>query len=110
MTKEVRTWEQIIKLAMSAKHTALNNRLLYRGHPDAVRPPWIIEELIADDTYSTGISCDWKAWVIGGKVELIGQHVRGKNASVCWRDNQFRPVGRIRSSKHWKYNDTLPLP
>lgn len=110
LSGEVLSWEQITKRALQAKHTPLNKRLLARDHPDAVRPPWIIEQLIRDGSYASGISCDWKAWVIGGKVQMIGQYVRGQNVHVCWRGPQWEPVGKVRDSRKWTYNESLPLP
>ena len=110
-TGETTTWEAAVSSAMADKHTPRNLVLLEQGHPDAMRPPWLLEEPILDE--SGGLVCDWKAFVFGGRVEAVFQMVRTpgeKTKRVKWWSRDWEDVGDIAPVKAWRYTRSLPGP
>lgn len=110
-TGETTTWEQAVASAMADKHAPRNLKLLEQGHPDAMRPPWLLEELILNERGE--LACDWKAFVFGGRVEAVFQMVRipgGKAKKVKWWSRDWDDVGDIAPVKTWRYTSTLPGP
>ena len=106
------TWDAAVSSAMADKHTPRNRRLLEQGHPDAMRPPWLLEELILDEAGE--LACDWKAFVFGGRVEAVFQMVRipgeGRSSLVKWWSRDWEDVGDIAPVKKWQYTPTLARP
>lgn len=109
-TGQPTTWQAATAAALAAKHAARNRALLDRDHPDAMRPPWLMEELIL--TADGGLPYDWKGFVFGGKVEVIKQSIRtlGGRVRVCWFDRDWVPVGDIAPVRKWQLDNTLPGP
>lgn len=110
-TGETMTWEAAVSSAMADKHAPRNLKLLERGHPDAMRPPWLLEELILNE--SEALVCDWKAFVFGGCVEAVFQMVRTpgeKTKQVKWWSRSWDDIGDIAPVKAWKYTPTLEGP
>lgn len=110
-TGEQTTWEAAVTSALADKHAPRNLRLLEQGHPDAMRPPWLLEELILNEV--GGLACDWKAFVFGGRVEAVFQMVRvpgEKTKKVKWWDRGWAGIGDIAPVKTWRYTSTLPGP
>lgn len=108
-THNKQTWTDIKVSALSEKHTKRNIKLLSENHPDALRPPWFIEELI--EGKETILPDDFKAWVIGGQVQVIGQYRRVKrNVYTKWYNRQWEVIGDIRPVKNWKYTPNMSAP
>ena len=110
-TRQRMSWNEVVTTTLAAKHEPKNLKLLEEGHPDAMRPPWILEELILNESGS--LPCDWKGYVFGGRVEAVFQMAkipRRKSKAIKWWDRNFRDVGDIMPVKSWKYDDTLKAP
>lgn len=105
------TWSDAVAEALAEKHTKRNLRLLERFHPDAVRSPWILEELV---TQYGSLSYDWKAYCFGGRVEVIlqGSRAWGKRyREIKWWDRDWRPVGDIQPTvKTQPHRSDFPAP
>ena len=106
------TWDEAVASAMADKHAPRNLKLIERGHPDAMRPPWLLEELILDEVGE--LTCDWKAFVFGGRVEAVFQMVRipgeTKTKQVKWWSRGWEDIGDIAPVKTWQYTKALPGP
>lgn len=104
------TWGQAVSLAMADKHTARNQALIERGHPDAMRPPWLLEELILSDTGD--LPDNWKAFCFGGKVVAIFHSRRQHDGSlrIRWWNRDFEDIGDICPAKKWKYDRRMAKP
>lgn len=104
------TWEQAVVEALAAKHTPRNKELLKRNHPDAMRPPWLLEELILKE--SGGMPFDWKGFCVGGRVQVIKQSLRRPDGNVWvkWYDRGWKAVGDIAPVRKWKLRQNLPRP
>lgn len=110
-TGERVTWEQATREALAAKHTARNKALVARGHPDAMRPPWLLEELILNPDGT--LPCDWKGFVFGGRVEAVFQLVRtpgSKVKRIKWWGPGWEDLGDIMPTRAWTYDSSLPGP
>ena len=104
------TWAVAVTEALEAKHSERNKALIEQGHPDAMRPPWIIEELIHDDGV---LPCDWKAFCFGGRVEAVFQMARKPNRNtkpVRWWSRDWRDIGSIMPIKTYRRDSTLRPP
>lgn len=101
------TWEEAVASAMSDKHTPRNEALLARNHPDAMRPPWILEELILAGPDK--LPDNWKAFCFGAEVVAIFQSRRMQDGSlrIRWWDRDFQDIGDICPAKKWKYDRRL---
>ena len=110
-TGESVSWGEAVASAMADKHSPRNLKLLKEGHPDAMRPPWLLEELILNE--SGGLVCDWKAFCFGGRVEAVFQMVRTpgeKTKKVKWWSREWEDVGDIAPVKPWVYTPGLEGP
>lgn len=107
--KEV-TWTQAVNIALADKHTSRNEALLARNHPDAMRPPWLLEELILGD--NGGLPDNWKAFCFGGKVVAIFHSRRQNDGSlrIRWWNRDFEDIGDICPAKKWKYDRRMAKP
>lgn len=105
------TWASATAEALAEKHTPRNLRLLERGHPDAVRSPWILEELV---TRTGKLSYDWKAYCFGGRVEAIIQILRDprqKYKKIKWWGRDWEPLGDIQPTvRTTPHTPKLPMP
>lgn len=106
---EIVTWDEAGAAAMRDKHSARNETLLARNHPDAMRPPWILEELIL---VNGKLPDNWKAFCFGGRVEAVFQTRRMRDGSlrVRWWDRDFNDIGDIYPAKSWKYDRRMAKP
>lgn len=105
------SWDEAVAAALAAKHTRRNSALLERGHPDAMRPPWLLEELIL--TENGHLPCDWKGFVFGGRLWVVFQLVRTPGAPkkrIKWWDRAWHDIGDIMPTRAWTYDPTLPAP
>lgn len=104
------SWEEAVLSALADKHTPRNEALIARNHPDAMRPPWLLEELILAD--SGGLPDNWKAFCFGGKVVAIFHSRRQKDGSlrIRWWDRDFKDIGDICPAKKWKYDRRMARP
>lgn len=104
------TWDEAVERAIADKHTPRNVRLLQIGHPDAMRAPWLLEELIQSP--GGGMPLDWKAFCIGGRVEAVMQCRRLPRGrlNIQWYDRDWRPLGDICPSGAYTLDETLPAP
>lgn len=104
------SWQQAVTSAMADKHTPRNRALLEQGHPDAMRPPWLLEELILNE--QGGLACDWKAFCFGGRVQVIFQLVRSpaNGKQIKWWSRDWQDVGNIMPTRSWKYTPRLNKP
>lgn len=110
-TGENLSWGQAVASALADKHTPRNRRLIQQRHPDALRPPWLLEELILNE--GGGLVCDWKAFTFGGRVEAVFQMVRipGERAKkVKWWTRDWEEAGDIAPVKTWRYTPSLVGP
>lgn len=104
------TWDDAVTQALADKHTPRNMRLLRIGHPDAMRPPWLLEEFVQGT--GGGMPLDWKAYCFGGRVEVVLQCRRlpmGR-LDVQWWDRDWQPLGDICPAKTYRLDETLPAP
>ena len=103
------TWEQVTSSALAAKHTARNQALIKRGHPDATRPPWLLEELILWDGEA---ACDWKIFTFGHEPEVALQMKRGPGLIRVkwWSLNDWSDIGDICPTRGWRYSPRLAPP
>lgn len=101
------TWRQVRTAAYKAKHRHDH----IPEHPDAIHHPWIIEELILDHDGS-GPADDWKAFVIGGRVQAVRQCLRrtGDPVRVRWYDHDWSDIGNIMPTRKWTYDAGMPEP
>lgn len=80
LRQRILRWGDVRRAAYQAKA----ERPWSAGHPDAVGHPWIMEE----DITGTGgmLPYDWKAYCVGGRVELVRQISRRgrKHAVKSW--------------------------
>lgn len=107
-TGQPTTWDTVTTAAHQAKISPLNQRLIARGHPDALRPPWILEQAILNDGE---LAYDWKAYVIGAKVQAILQMQRtATGTSVKWWTPEWSDAGNIKPNHVWRYRSDLPAP
>ena len=110
------TWSDVVEGALAAKHSKRNEELLARGHYDALRPPWIVEELV--ERRGRGgrreLPYDWKAFCFGGRVEVIRQAIhfpeKPFSLKVKWYDRNWSPVGEVAPATRWKFSPRLPKP
>lgn len=104
------TWDEAVVCALSDKHTERNLALLGRNHPDAMRPPWLLEELILSP--QGNLPDNWKAFCFGGEVMAIFQSRRQQDGTlrVRWWDRDFKDIGDICPAKKWKYDRRLVRP
>lgn len=104
------TWEEGVKSALADKHTPRNEALLARNHPDAMRPPWILEELILTD--KGHLPDNWKAFCFGGEVKAIFQSRRQSDGTlrIRWWNRDWKDIGDICPAKKWKYDRRLAGP
>lgn len=112
-TGKLMAWSQVVEAGIAAKHTPANQRLIEAVHPDAVRNPWIVEELLVrrGQGGAKSLPYDWKAFTFGGKVEAIWQSTRTPHATrIKWYDRDWKPIGDIAPSPKWEYNGRLPKP
>lgn len=113
-TDTVMSWDEVVAGGRSAKHSAANEALVAREHPDAIRPPWIVEELILRKGRGgkKELPYDWKAFCFGGRVEAIWQSTRllDGTVKVKWYDRDLKPVGDIIPHRKWQYSPRLPKP
>ena len=109
LTGQHMTWDQVIASAHAAKHTPRNQALIKRGHPDATRPPWLLEELILWDGVP---ACDWKIFTFGHKPEVILQIARTPTGSRIkgWNASDWSPLGDIHPTRGWTHTPTLEPP
>lgn len=100
------TWEQVLEQARADE--ARHERLRQAGHPDALRGPWILEELLIHDCT---LADDWKAFCVGGEPVVIRQCRRTrKSVQVKWYDATWSDVGDIMPVRKWHYTPDLPGP
>lgn len=104
------TWESAVQSALADKHTTRNQALIARNHPDAMRPPWLLEELILGE--DGGLPDNWKAFCFGGKVVAIFHSRRQSDGSlrIRWWDRDFTDIGDICPAKKWKYDRRMARP
>lgn len=105
------TWAEAVDCALAAKHTATNERLIARGHPDAVRPPWLLEEMIRD-AETGGLPADWKAYCFGGRARVILQAHRSADGRLRmqWWDREWNALGDICPNRRYTVDPTLRPP
>jgi hypothetical protein len=101
-------WEKVKAQARAELSTRKNLALLDQGHFDAVRGPWIIEELLVDPT---GLS-NWCLYVIGGKVLCARQIRAGSNGKWDgkWWTGDWEHAGDIAHNPGMNYDPDLPAP
>lgn len=91
----------------------LASKKITPGHPDEVKHPWIIEELITRES-GTKLAYDWKFFVIGGKTELVWQtdHNLGNGGSrgCKWWTTDWKDAGEAAPSKTRRIDPELPPP
>lgn len=104
------SWAEAVRLALADKHTPRNIALVERGHPDALRPPWLLEELILSDR--GGLPDNWKAFCFDAKVVAIFHSRRGPNGTlrIRWWDRDWQDIGDICPAKKWKYDRRMRKP
>lgn len=109
-TQQDITWDQAVNKALADKHTPRNLRLVEQGHPDALRPPWILEELILNDKGE--LPCNWKAFCFGGRVVAIynSYALLDGTSKIKWWTRDFKNIGDICPAKKWKYHKMLRRP
>lgn len=107
---EVISWDQAVAYALADKHTPRNLSLIERNHPDALRPPWLLEELILSDTGN--LPDNWKAFCFGAEVVAIFHSRRQLDGSlrIRWWNRDFEDIGDICPSKKWKYDRRMAKP
>ena len=93
------TWSEVVEGALAAKHSKRNEELLARGHYDALRPPWIVEELVARRGRGGAGSCPMTGrLLLRGRVEVIRQAIhfpeKPFSLKVKWYDRDL-PVGEV---------------
>ncbi len=104
------TWDKAVAYALADKHTPRNLALVKRDHPDALRPPWLLEELILGD--NGGLPDNWKAFCFDAKVVAIFHSRRRKDGSlhIRWWDRDWQDIGDICPAKKWKYDRRMRRP
>lgn len=109
LTGSSTTWEQVIASALAAKHTPRNQALIRRGHPDATRPPWLLEELILQNDHA---AYDWKLFTFGQEPAVVLQMLRhpGGTNIKWWDATDWSDVGNIHPTRGWTVDPTLPPP
>ena len=109
-TGEEMTWDEAVASALADKHTPRNLSLIERGHPDAMRPPWLLEELILSDTGN--LPDNWKAFCFGAEVVAIFHSRRQLDGSlrIRWWNRDFEDIGDICPAKKWKYDKRMAKP
>lgn len=109
MSGTMMTWEQVTLSALAAKHTARNQTLIRRGHPDATRPPWLLEELIL---WGGKAACDWKIFTFGHEPAVALQISRtpARTYVKWWDAHTWDDLGNIHPVRTWTYNKSLTPP
>jgi len=110
-TDEHLTWEQAVAQALAAKHTERNQRLIQRGHPDALRPPWLLEAMVRD-AVTGGLPADWKAYCFDGQAYVILHAYRAASGDLRlqWWDREWNPLGDICPHRKYTVDPTLRPP
>lgn len=107
---EIVSWDEAVATALTDKHTPRNQALVERGHPDALRPPWLLEELILNE--QGNLPDNWKAFCFGGEVVAIFHSRRQPNGTlrIRWWNRNFEDIGDICPAKKWKYDRRMAKP
>ena len=109
-TGEEMTWDEAVTSALADKHAPRNLSLIERGHPDAMRPPWLLEELILSE--QGNLPDNWKAFCFGAEVVAIFHSRRQLDGSlrIRWWNRDFEDIGDICPAKKWKYDRRMAKP
>lgn len=104
------TWAEVLERAEAAVGTSG----LSPNHPDYVRGPWIVEQLIPGPKRGA-LPYNWDCYCIGGKVQVIRQR-EAANGTVlsrgCWRAPDGSLIGDISAAIGGRrnYDATMPAP
>lgn len=103
-------YPEAVELALADKHSPRNVKLVEKGHPDALRPPWLLEELILSDTGN--LPDNWKAFCFGGKVVAIFHSRRQLDGTlrIRWWNRDWEDIGDICPATKWKYDRRMAKP